>query len=217
MVGAVPVSMDRSTPLDPGGISAVSAVICGVSLFFTWPRHCRYGARGCCGQRSRDIAVTVSASGPRVGLTWIRSRSSAVKWIRQTMTLRVAHHGGIGQCSGLPAGARGNAETGDRREERMTRKVLWLLPASLAAVLASQWKDIARYLKIHQMSRGVPARTGTSGSADTPSPAGTPTPPAPRLLAPREMKPGTHHLERDETGLSPRRGVPDAGQRNSAL
>jgi hypothetical protein len=38
----------------------------------------------------------------------------------------------------------------------MTRKVLWLLPASLAAVLASQWKDIARYLKIHQMSRGAP-------------------------------------------------------------
>jgi hypothetical protein len=50
----------------------------------------------------------------------------------------------------------------------MTRKVLWLLPACLAAVLASQGKDIARYLKIHQMSRGVPARTGTSGPADTP-------------------------------------------------
>jgi hypothetical protein len=38
----------------------------------------------------------------------------------------------------------------------MTRKALWLLPASLAAVAASQWKDIARYVKIQQMSRGAP-------------------------------------------------------------
>jgi hypothetical protein len=36
----------------------------------------------------------------------------------------------------------------------MTRKVLWLLAASLAAVVASQWKDIARYPKILQMSSG---------------------------------------------------------------
>ena len=38
----------------------------------------------------------------------------------------------------------------------MTRKALWLLPASLAVVVASQWRDIARYLKIQQMSRGAP-------------------------------------------------------------
>lgn len=38
----------------------------------------------------------------------------------------------------------------------MTRKALWLLPASLAAVVASQWKDIARYVKIHRMSDGAP-------------------------------------------------------------
>ena len=38
----------------------------------------------------------------------------------------------------------------------MTRKALWLLPASLAAIVASQWRDIARYLKIQQMSRGAP-------------------------------------------------------------
>ena len=38
----------------------------------------------------------------------------------------------------------------------MTRKALWLLPASLAALVASQWRDIARYVKIQQMSRGVP-------------------------------------------------------------
>lgn len=36
----------------------------------------------------------------------------------------------------------------------MTRKALWLLPASLAAVVASQWRDIARYLKIERMSSG---------------------------------------------------------------
>jgi hypothetical protein len=38
----------------------------------------------------------------------------------------------------------------------MTRKVLWLLPASVAAVVASQWRDIVRYVKIQQMSRGTP-------------------------------------------------------------
>jgi len=36
----------------------------------------------------------------------------------------------------------------------MTRKALWLLPVSLAAVAASQWRDIARYLKIERMSAG---------------------------------------------------------------
>jgi hypothetical protein len=36
----------------------------------------------------------------------------------------------------------------------MTRKALWLLAASLAALAASQWKDIARYVKIIQMSSG---------------------------------------------------------------
>ena len=36
----------------------------------------------------------------------------------------------------------------------MTRKALWLLPASLAAVVASQWRDIARYVKIEAMSAG---------------------------------------------------------------
>jgi hypothetical protein len=49
-------------------------------------------------------------------------------------------------------------------ETAMARKALWLLPASLAAIVASQWRDIARYLKIEQMSSGqgnpqqVPAR-----------------------------------------------------------
>jgi hypothetical protein len=48
----------------------------------------------------------------------------------------------------------------------MTRKALWLLPASLAAVVASQWRDIARYVKIQQMSRGAPpAETGGAGQA----------------------------------------------------
>jgi hypothetical protein len=50
-------------------------------------------------------------------------------------------------------------------ETAMAGKALrWLLPAALAAVVASQWRDIARYLKIEQMSVGqgnpqrVPAR-----------------------------------------------------------
>jgi hypothetical protein len=36
----------------------------------------------------------------------------------------------------------------------MAHKALWLLPASLAAIVASQWRDIARYLKIERMSAG---------------------------------------------------------------
>jgi hypothetical protein len=36
----------------------------------------------------------------------------------------------------------------------MTRKALWLLPASLAVFVASQWRDIARYLKLERMSTG---------------------------------------------------------------
>jgi hypothetical protein len=52
----------------------------------------------------------------------------------------------------------------------MSRKALWLLPASLAAVVASQWKDIARYVKIHQMSRGA------APPASSPPPTGSPAP-----------------------------------------
>jgi hypothetical protein len=45
------------------------------------------------------------------------------------------------------------------------RKALWLLPASVVAVVASQWRDIARYVKIRQMSRGGPDRNSDSGAA----------------------------------------------------
>jgi hypothetical protein len=47
----------------------------------------------------------------------------------------------------------------------MTRKALWLLPAAVAAVVASQWRDIARYVKIRQMSQGSPDRNRDSGAA----------------------------------------------------
>ena len=50
----------------------------------------------------------------------------------------------------------------------MTRKALWLLPATVAAVVASQWRDIVRYVKIQQMSRGTP-----------PAPPAAPGPAAP--------------------------------------
>ena len=36
----------------------------------------------------------------------------------------------------------------------MARKALWLLPASVAVLAASQWREISRYIKIQQMSRG---------------------------------------------------------------
>jgi hypothetical protein len=55
----------------------------------------------------------------------------------------------------------------------MTRKALWLLPVSVAAVVASQWKDIIRYVKIERMSTGegnpqlVPA-TGQHAYPDMP-------------------------------------------------
>ena len=48
----------------------------------------------------------------------------------------------------------------------MTRKALWLLrAASVAALVASQWRDIARYVKIRQMSQGGPDRNRDSGAA----------------------------------------------------
>ena len=47
----------------------------------------------------------------------------------------------------------------------MTRKALWLLPVAVAAVVASQWRDIARYVKIRQMSQGGPDRNRDSGAA----------------------------------------------------
>ena len=63
----------------------------------------------------------------------------------------------------------------------MARKALRvLLPASVAVLVASQWREIARYLKISQMSRGdghpqaVPAG-GKHGYARAPAP---PTAPA---------------------------------------
>jgi hypothetical protein len=50
----------------------------------------------------------------------------------------------------------------------MTRKALWLLPASVAAVVASQWRDIARYIKIHKMSRGGPPPPAPPAPAEEP-------------------------------------------------
>jgi hypothetical protein len=47
----------------------------------------------------------------------------------------------------------------------MTRKALWLLPASLVAVAASQWKDIARYVKIYQMSSSAPPASAPPADA----------------------------------------------------
>jgi hypothetical protein len=38
----------------------------------------------------------------------------------------------------------------------------WLLPASAAAAVARQWRDITRYIKIQQMSRGGPDRPSDS-------------------------------------------------------
>jgi hypothetical protein len=35
----------------------------------------------------------------------------------------------------------------------------------VAAVVVSQWRDIARYVKIRQMSRGGPDRNRDSGAA----------------------------------------------------
>lgn len=38
----------------------------------------------------------------------------------------------------------------------MALKMLrWLLPAFLVAIVAAQWRDISRYLKIEQMSQGT--------------------------------------------------------------
>jgi hypothetical protein len=36
----------------------------------------------------------------------------------------------------------------------MARKALLLLPATVAVLVAIQWREISRYIKIQQMSRG---------------------------------------------------------------
>lgn len=69
----------------------------------------------------------------------------------------------------------------------MTRKALWLLPASLAALAASQWKDIARLLKIQQMSRGTPNPASAPVSADAPALVGD---------SPKDATPGTGQRNR---------------------
>jgi hypothetical protein len=71
----------------------------------------------------------------------------------------------------------------------MTRKALWLLAASLAALVATQWKDIARYLKILQMSSG-------------PGP-GAPQPTAPQPATPQPPSAPEPSATRNETGDSP--------------
>jgi len=50
----------------------------------------------------------------------------------------------------------------------MTRKALWLLPAAVAAVVASQWRDIVRYVKIQQMSRGATPPPPAAPDQDAP-------------------------------------------------
>jgi hypothetical protein len=56
--------------------------------------------------------------------------------------------------SGL-AGARFACPRPGNAGEVARKTLRWLLPVSLAAVVASQWRDIARYVKINQMSRGA--------------------------------------------------------------
>ena len=51
----------------------------------------------------------------------------------------------------------------------MARKALGLLlPASVAILVASQWREIARYIKIRQMSEGGP-HPGAAPASDAPA------------------------------------------------
>jgi hypothetical protein len=53
----------------------------------------------------------------------------------------------------------------------IVRKALWfLIPAALGALIASQWQDAARYMKIKQMSygQGHPENVPASGRAAYP-------------------------------------------------
>src|SRR5690348_9705156 len=84
------------------------------------------------------------------------------------MTFRVTRYQVTNQCPvWRPAGREPLPEGSERTRGRsaMARKALRvLLPASVAVLVASQWREIARYLKISNMSRGdghpqaVPAR-----------------------------------------------------------
>src|SRR2546421_7068071 len=74
------------------------------------------------------------------------------------MTFRVTRYQVTNQCPvWCPAGREPLPEGSERTRGRsaMARKALRvLLPASVAVLVASQWREIARYLKIERMSVG---------------------------------------------------------------
>jgi hypothetical protein len=64
----------------------------------------------------------------------------------------------------------------------MKKVLLFLIPAGLAALIAGQWQDIARYIKIKQISsgQGHPENVPAHGRI------GYPQPPAPGADTDRE-------------------------------
>lgn len=60
----------------------------------------------------------------------------------------------------------------------MARKALLLLPASIAALAVSQWREITRYVKIRQMSSGGgnPRAVPAAGNHAYPNGPGTGAP-----------------------------------------
>src|ERR1700758_4404721 len=74
------------------------------------------------------------------------------------MTFRVTRYQVTNQCPVWRARGREPPPEGSERTRgrtAMARKALRvLLPVSVAVLVASQWREISRYLKISQMSRG---------------------------------------------------------------
>src|SRR5579863_5165319 len=163
-------------------------------------------------QRSSDIALTASVNGPSVGLTWIRSRSQAVKWIRQTMVSSLAYQPKTGQypgqvpARGLPAGPQGRA----RRDRAANgRRPRWLVrrsgcfrprwprssPASGGTSPATSRSRRCRLARATR-SRSRPAASTpipTTPAPEPPTAPATSTPPPAAAPCPPKVTPSQSH------------------------
>jgi hypothetical protein len=92
----------------------------------------------------------------------------------------------------------------------VARKALWLLiPAVAAALTASQWQDIARYMKIKQMSHGNghPQNVPAGGRTAYPQPSNEGDGGGGRG---KSQRPAGGSTARDRTGIDPQEPINDS-------
>lgn len=91
----------------------------------------------------------------------------------------------------------------------MVRKAVWLLiSAALVAVVASQWDDISRYVKIKQMSFGTghPENVPAGGKAAYAHPSAEEA----SETAGQSERPAGGSTARDRTGVDPQEPIDDS-------